>query len=67
MINIKVNSTPHQFHKEDALEHILKKLEIPTYGIALAVNQNIISKTHWHTTTLNDGDQVLIIKATQGG
>lgn len=67
MINIKVNNATHQFNKGCALESILNQLDIPTNGIALAVNQNIITRTNWNTTTLNDGDSVLIIKATQGG
>ncbi|MCL5128346.1 MULTISPECIES: sulfur carrier protein ThiS [unclassified Algibacter] len=67
MINIKVNNATHQLNKECSLESILKKLEISTNGIALAVNLNIITRTDWKTQTLNDGDEVLIIKATQGG
>lgn len=67
MISIKVNNTTHQFNKDCSLESIPKQLEISTNGIALAVNQNIITKSDWNTTTLSDGDEILIIKATQGG
>ncbi|MGZ3898893.1 MAG: sulfur carrier protein ThiS [Bacteroidia bacterium] len=38
-----------------------------TKGIAVAVNQNIIPKQNWETTSLKEKDNVLIIKATQGG
>jgi len=67
MINIKVNNTAHQFQEASSLVTILNELEIVTNGIAVAVNQNIITKTDWNTQTLNEGDEVLIIKATQGG
>jgi len=67
MINIKVNNTIHQFQTTSSLVTILNELEIATNGIAVAVNQNIITKTDWNTQTLNEGDEVLIIKATQGG
>ena len=67
MINIKVNNTIHQFQAASSLATILNELEIVTNGIAVAVNQNIITKTNWSTKALNEGDEVLIIKATQGG
>jgi len=67
MINIKVNNTIHQFQAASSLATILNELEIVINGIAVAVNQNIITKTNWSTQALNEGDEVLIIKATQGG
>jgi sulfur carrier protein len=38
-----------------------------TKGIAVAINQSIIPKAKWESTSLNEKDNVLIIKATQGG
>lgn len=38
-----------------------------TKGVAVAVNQTIIPKTNWESTSLKEKDSVLIIKATQGG
>jgi len=67
MINIKVNNVTHQFSEKPYLVEILKNLELSTNGIALAVNQNIISKEDWNITSVNDKDEILIIKATQGG
>ena len=67
MINIKVNKTRHQFERHSSLEFILNVLDISINGIAVAINQNIISKADWSTTSLTDGDQIDIITATQGG
>ncbi|SNR56913.1 sulfur carrier protein ThiS [Lutibacter agarilyticus] len=67
MITIKVNTKEHQFLASISLQEILEQLQISTNGIAVAVNQNIITKSDWLTTTLNQNDAVLIIKATQGG
>jgi sulfur carrier protein len=36
-------------------------------GIAVAVNQSVISKSNWATTTLEESSKILIIQATQGG
>ncbi|MBQ0787842.1 MAG: sulfur carrier protein ThiS [Oceanihabitans sp.] len=67
MITVKVNNTTHQIPCNHSLEILLKRLAISVDGIAVAINENIISKTDWINTTLLDGDNILIIKATQGG
>jgi sulfur carrier protein len=67
MITIKVNNKEYQFLASISLQEILETLQISTNGIAVAVNQNIITKSDWLTTMLNQNDAVLIIKATQGG
>lgn len=67
MITIKVNNKEHQFLASVSLQEILETLQISTNGIAVAVNQNIITKANWITTTVNQNDAILIIKATQGG
>jgi len=36
-------------------------------GIAVAVNDTVIGKTQWSTTSLQPNDNIIIIKATQGG
>jgi len=38
-----------------------------TKGIAVAINQTVIPKNEWTSTTLNQNDSIIIIKATQGG
>ncbi|WP_282067832.1 sulfur carrier protein ThiS [Olleya namhaensis] len=67
MINIKVNNTTYQFQSTVTLDQIINQLDISVNGIAVAINQSIITKSDWISTTPNDGDAVLIIKATQGG
>ncbi|MDF4222197.1 sulfur carrier protein ThiS [Maribacter sp. M208] len=67
MINIIVNDTPHLFRPDTTLDRIIKELKISENGIAVAVNENIITKSAWNTKTLNENDKVLVIRATQGG
>ncbi|HAF76263.1 MAG TPA: thiamine biosynthesis protein ThiS [Maribacter sp.] len=66
-INIIVNDTPHLFRPDTTLDLIIKELKISENGIAVAVNENIITKSAWNTKTLNENDKVLVIRATQGG
>ena len=67
MINIKINDSPHQLEESSSIETVLNKLSITSHGIAIAINQTIITKSDWNTQLLKEEDEVLIIKATQGG
>lgn len=36
-------------------------------GVAVAINNNVIPKNEWSIKPLNEGDRILIIKASAGG
>jgi sulfur carrier protein len=36
-------------------------------GIAVAVNQTVLTRDEWAGTTLTDGDRIEIVSAVQGG
>ncbi|MCB0332545.1 MAG: sulfur carrier protein ThiS [Bdellovibrionales bacterium] len=36
-------------------------------GVALAVNDSVVSRKDWAQTVLHENDRILIITATQGG
>ena len=40
---------------------------LPITGIAIAVNNRMIPRTEWDSYALNEGDNILIIKAVCGG
>jgi sulfur carrier protein len=42
-------------------------LHHPGQGVAIAINQNIVPKTQWGIHRLKSADNIIIIKATQGG
>jgi sulfur carrier protein len=42
-------------------------LDRPATGMAVAVNQTIVPKANWNTHLLHPQDEVILIKATQGG
>jgi sulfur carrier protein len=47
----------------------LLHLELPgkQQGLAVAINNQVIAKANWNDTRIRDKDQVIIIRATQGG
>ncbi len=66
-IVVSVNEKTQSFSKEATLQTMLSQLTIAENGIAIAINEQIIPKTNWATTKLNNNDKILIITATQGG
>lgn len=67
MITVNVNNTAYEFNEQSSLQDVIQHLKINEDGIAVAINQSIITKTDWQATSLNDNDDILIIRATQGG
>ncbi|PRX49878.1 sulfur carrier protein ThiS [Salegentibacter salegens] len=67
MITVNVNNTAHTFNSPSSLQDLLMQLAISEKGIAVAVNNQIISKSDWDRHELAEGENILIIRATQGG
>ena len=68
-MELKINNQPKQFEAATLTVQALLDLEFPNKqnGIALAVNNSVIPKNEWDTTSLSETDDILIITATQGG
>ncbi len=66
-MNITVNNQPYQSKDALSLTQLLADLAIDNNGIAVAVNEDIVSRSQWESQNLNDGDRVIVIKATAGG
>ncbi|MGY5355058.1 sulfur carrier protein ThiS [Wenyingzhuangia sp. IMCC45467] len=67
MITVKVNNQSKEISENSSVSQLMHQLDQPEHGIAVAINQQIISKSNWNQHFLNQEDDVLIIQATQGG
>lgn len=67
MISIWVNEQAVEIAEGSTILQLLEQLNSPKKGIAVAIQNAIISKSLWGSTTLSKDDNVLIIQATQGG
>ena len=67
MITITVNKEVKEIPSNANIEQVLTQLDIAQQGIAVAINEYIVTKSAWTSTELNANDDLLIIKATQGG
>lgn len=67
-MEVTINNQNYQLNESCSIEQMLAAvISTEPNGLAIAVNQTIISKSAWDTHLLNPGDQVILIKATQGG
>ena len=67
-MEVTINNKNHQLNQSCSIAEMLAvMLPGESKGIAVAVNQTIITKSDWPEHLLNDGDKVMLIKATQGG
>lgn len=67
MIEIKVNGKSRELENSMCLSEFLAAEGVVETNIAVAVNNRLVAKQNWESTTINDGDQVVIIKASYGG
>ena len=66
-MKVFVNDKEQELNGEKSLEHLTSKTLQETNGIAVAVNNYVVSKSNWGKFLLKENDKIIIIKATQGG
>lgn len=66
-MKVFINQEEKIINEQDSLVHLLKSVDIKPIGIALAVNQTIVPKDSWDKFVLKENDEILLIRATQGG
>ena len=70
MIQITVNGLGEQYSVGTSLQDILLSREITVEsakGIAVAVNDRIIRRADWNTVQIEQGANIEIVTARQGG
>jgi sulfur carrier protein len=68
MIEVSINQECFQLPEPGVLADILPLLQIhQPDGIAIAVNENVISRGEWESYALRSQDKIFVIRATQGG
>lgn len=67
-MDITLNDQNHSVTENCSLyELVLAQLGDKQKGIAVAVNDTVVPKSQWGNHIIKSNDQILIIKATQGG
>ncbi len=66
-MKIHVNEQTIELAENTNIEQLLTHLDKPLIGSAVAVNQDIISRSHWVNTIINEGDKISLFQAIAGG
>jgi sulfur carrier protein len=68
-MNVKVNGEIHEIDATQlTVSRLLEQLDIQqTTGMAVARNMSVVPKSRWGEETVEDGDEIEIVRATQGG
>jgi sulfur carrier protein len=65
---IFVNDNKRQCEQQTNVEQLLAMLNIDDRsGMAVAINDRVVPKNKWQDRQLTENDNVLIIRASQGG
>lgn len=66
-MNIELNNSPYEIEEGTTLAVLAKQLNLADQGVAIAINYQVISRDLWVDTIINEGDQLMVVKAVSGG
>ncbi|CAM5477160.1 thiamine biosynthesis protein ThiS [Streptomyces purpurascens] len=66
-MNISVNGEPRDVRPGTALNTVVRSLTTSPSGVAAALNETVVPRAQWPSTSLSDGDRVEVLTAVQGG
>ena len=66
-MKVQVNNKEVETDASSTITKLAGQLELPSNGIAIAVNNKMIPRTEWDEFLLHEYDRLVIIKAACGG
>ncbi|MFD8423744.1 sulfur carrier protein ThiS [Streptomyces sp. NPDC059466] len=66
-MNILVNGEHRLVAADTALDTLVATLTAAPSGVAAALNETVVPRTRWSSTSLREGDRVEVLTAVQGG
>ncbi|CCK30709.1 hypothetical protein BN159_6330 [Streptomyces davaonensis JCM 4913] len=66
-VSISVNGEPRRIEPGTALDTLVRSLTAAPSGVAAALNETVVPRGQWSSTSLSEGDRVEVLTAVQGG
>ncbi|MFJ2029294.1 sulfur carrier protein ThiS [Streptosporangium sp. NPDC087985] len=66
-MNVTINGTPHELATGATVAAAVLTLTSVRSGVAVAVNDEVVSRSAWDSTALAEADRVEVLTAVQGG
>ncbi len=67
MIEIILNGSIYPIPDSTTVGELIESLGLPTKGIALALNREVVPKSSWNERSLSPQDRVELLTIAQGG
>ena len=65
-MKIKINNKETEVNAT-TLSELTAELSLPEKGVAVAVNNRMVTRADWNQTEVKEGDNIVVIKAVCGG
>jgi sulfur carrier protein len=66
-MKVIVNGRPREVADDATVASVVADVTPAAAGVAVALNDEIVRRTAWTTTTVRDADRLEILTAVQGG
>ena len=66
-MTIKLNGDPRDIPGPLSVSALLEQLEIDSRRVAVELNLNVVKKTAYDSSLINDGDEIEIVNFVGGG
>ena len=66
-MKVLVNNKETELTQGNTIADLAQQLELPQQGVAIAVHNRMVPRAEWNEKTLQEGDNLVIIKAACGG
>ena len=66
-MNILVNNKETELTQGNTVADLALQLDLPKQGVAIAVQNRMVPRSEWNEKVLQEGDNLVIIKAACGG
>jgi sulfur carrier protein len=66
-MNVFINGEARVLQQGTTVADVVARAAPSTRGVAVAVNQEVVTRSTWHQRVLDAGDRVEILGASQGG
>ncbi|TDD54260.1 sulfur carrier protein ThiS [Nonomuraea terrae] len=64
---VTINGSAHEVADGITVAQAVRTLTSATTGVAVAVNDEVVTRGAWETTALRDRDRMEVLTAVQGG
>ncbi|NVI91578.1 sulfur carrier protein ThiS [Actinomadura sp. BRA 177] len=66
-MKVIVNGEPRELADGTSVAEVVASVTTARTGVAAALNDEVVRRSAWETTTLRDDDRIEVLTAVQGG